>query len=153
MKILLFLLFTISQSFCVTSSELIGKWTAYSESRNHSTLTTEKEFLSLNADGTFSVKLLVSVKNGDAFIKDLHIEASGLWKNRDETLVIFIKNLKIPFAKEIYRISKSSLRQVASVFENRYKDAQLKIINIQNFTGKSLVTLNEKKVTTTYTKQ
>jgi len=133
--------------------ELVGNWYAYRESNTNGTMTVEKEYLQLQANNTFTIQLFVSVKKGDAFIKDLRIEGSGIWKNRENTLVIYIKAVKVPFAKEIYLISQESLRNLANNFKYKYENEPLRIVFIESFTHKQMTTSNEKSITTVYSRQ
>ena len=90
LKIFLYFIFFITCSFAVTASSLSGNWSAYRESMTERTVTTEQEYLHLNADHTFTIQLFVNLQKGDAFIKGLRIEGSGIWKSRGDTLVIYI---------------------------------------------------------------
>ena len=116
-------------------------------------MTVEKEYLHLNANNTFSIQLFVSVQKEEAFIKDLRIEGSGIWKSRDNTLVIYIQKVEVPFAKEIYLISQESLRTLANNFKYKYENEPLRIIKIKSFTSTQLVTSNEALLETVYTRQ
>ncbi len=137
----------------ISPQEIIGNWHAYRQSTNNGTVTVEKEYLHLLPNNTFTIQLFVSLHKGDAFIKDLRIEGSGVWKNRENTLVIYIKKVEVPFAKEIYRISQESLRNLANNFKHKYESAPLRIIFIESYTGQKLVTSNEKLIETVYTRQ
>ena len=153
MKILIFLVLCIFELQAASLSNIAGKWYAYAEATTNGTMTTETEYLSLNSDNTFSIQLFVSLHKGDAFIKDLRIEGSGIWKRRDDTLVIYIQKVEVPFAKEIYLISQESLRNLANDFKYKYESEPLKIIYIQNLDNASLVTENEKGQITSYRRQ
>jgi len=139
--------------YAITPNELSGNWTAYRKSINNKTTTIEKEYLKLNANHTFTIQLFVSVQKGEAFIKDLHIEGSGIWKSRENTLVIYIKKVEVPFAKEIYLISQESLRNLAYNFKYKYESEPLRIIKIESFTSTQLITSNEQLLETIYTHQ
>jgi len=153
MKILIFLMMFAFELQAITPSSIAGKWYAYAQSTTNGTVTTEKEYLSLNSDNTFSIQLFVSLQKGDAFIKDLRIEGSGIWKRRDNTLVIYIQKVEVPFAKEIYLISQESLRNLANNFKYKYEHAPLKIIYIESLDNTNLVTKNEKEQLTSYSRQ
>jgi len=150
LKILLYITIVISYQFAVTPEELRGNWHASRESTSNGTLTVENEYLHLKADDTFSIQIFVNVEKGDAFIKGLRIEGSGIWKSRDDTLVIYIKKVEVPFAKEIYLISQESLRKLANNFKYKYESAPLRIIKIESFTGNQLNTSNEGLIKTSY---
>ena len=137
----------------ISTQEIIGNWSAYRQSTNNGTVTVEKEYLHLLANNTFTIQLFVSLQKGDAFIKDLRIEGSGIWKSRDNTLVIYIKKVEVPFAKEIYGISQESLRNLANNFKHKYESTPLRIIFIESYTGQKLVTSNEKLIETIYTRK
>jgi len=137
----------------VSTEELSGNWSAYRETTNNGAVTIEKEYLHLNANNTFSIQLFVSVEKGEAFIKDLRIEGSGIWKTRDNSLAIYIQKVEVPFAKEIYLISQESLRNLANNFKHKYESEPLKLIHIKSFTDTQLVTSNESLIETVYTRQ
>ncbi|TNF45319.1 MAG: hypothetical protein EP216_00340 [Epsilonproteobacteria bacterium] len=116
-------------------------------------MTIEKEYLYLNANGTFSVVLLVSVQKGKAFIKDLEIKGSGIWKVSDRTLVAVVNKMEVPFAKEVYRISQESLRNVAAKFKSRFKNEPIRILTIKSIDMHNLITINEASKQTHYLRQ
>ena len=147
------LCWSVSSLSAMSANEMVGNWYAYREASNNGTVTVEKEYLHLKANHTFTIQLLVSIQKDDAFIKDLRIEGSGIWKRREGTLVIYIQKVEVPFAKEIYRISQESLRNLANNFKHKYESEPLRIVFIESFTGKELVTTSEKLVKTSYTRQ
>ncbi|MBA1420914.1 MAG: hypothetical protein FAF03_08695 [Epsilonproteobacteria bacterium] len=140
-------------TFQLQAASVVAKWQSYAKSTTNGTVTTEKEYLSLNGDNTFSIQLFVSLQKGDAFIKDLRIEGSGIWKRRDDTLVIYIQKVEVPFAKEIYLISQESLRNLANNFKYKYENEPLKIIYIEELENNKLVTKNEQNQITSYNRQ
>ena len=140
-------------TFQLQAASVVGKWKSYAETTTNGTVTTENEYLSLNSDNTFTIQILVSLQKGDAFIKDLRIEGSGIWKRRDDTLVIYIQKVEVPFAKEIYLISQESLRNLANNFKYKYENEPLKIIVIEYLDDQKLVTENEKGQVTSYSRQ
>ena len=150
MKMIILLVLCIFQ---LQAASVVGKWHSYVKSTTNGTVTTEKEYLSLNGDNTFAIALFVSLQKGDAFIKDLRIEGSGIWKRRDDTLVIYIQKVEVPFAKEIYLISQESLRNLANNFKYKYENEPLKIIVIEYLDDQKLVTENEKGQVTSYSRQ
>ena len=150
----LFIWFTLFvSSNAVSQNDFTGNWYAYREATLNGTVTVEKEYMHLNADKTFSIQLFVSVKKGDAFIKDLRIEGFGIWKSRDNVLTIYIKKVEVPFAKEIYLISQESLRNLANNFKHKYENDPLRIVFIESFTGDKMLTSNEQLIETSYTRQ
>ncbi len=94
-------------------AQLVGKWQGVIQTSNHGTRITEKEYFNLNADRTFSLTMLVNLKKDEAFVRDLRIEGSGIWRVKDDTLVLVVNKVEVPFAKEIYLISQESLRNLA----------------------------------------
>jgi len=152
-KILLLVTIITETIFAINPNELVGKWHAYTESTLKGTVTTEEEYFDLNADYTFKIQLFVNLNKGDAFIKGLRIEGSGIWKSRDNTLAIYIKKVEVPFAKEIYLISQESLRNLANNFKHKYESEPLKLIHIKSFTATQLVTSTESSIETVYTRQ
>jgi len=136
----------------VTANELMGKWESVTKSRDNGALIVEKEHLILNPNHTFSIVIFVSLEKGDAFIKDLRIEGSGIWKNRDNTLVAVVQKVEVPFAKEIYLISQESLRNFANTFKNKYQNEPIRISVIKMLDANKMTTINENLRESTYTR-
>lgn len=153
MKVWILMLMLVLELCAVDRTAVIGKWQAVSQVTNNGTLTIEKEYLHLNADKTFSIMLLVSVKKGDAFIKDLQIKGSGIWKVSDHTLVVVVNQVDVPFAKEIYRISQASLRTLADNFKRKFQNEPIRIITIKSMDQNTLITVNEALKEIDYTRQ
>jgi len=131
-------------------AHLIGSWKSVVKSTNNGTLTIEKEYLHLNADRSFSTVILVSLQKGDAFIRDLQIKGSGIWKVHNRTLVAVVNKIDVPFAKEVYLISQASLNNLAKNFENRLHREPIRILTIKNVDRNSLSTVNEASKQTHY---
>jgi len=136
----------------VDRNEVSGKWKAVSKSSNNGTLTIEKEYLNLNTDRSFTIVLLVSVQKGEAFIKDLQIKGSGIWKIYENTLVAVVNKMEVPSAKEVYLISQSSLRNLAENFKRRFQDEPIRILKIKSIDRNSLITENENLLQTHYSR-
>lgn len=153
MKILVMILIMMSELSAMNQNRpLVGKWQAISQVKNKGTLTIEKEYLSLNANNTFSLLLLVSVEKGDAFVRDLQIKVSGIWKGHKDTLVYVIKTIDVPLAKEVYRISQKSLEQLARHFRHRFDSQPIRIVTIQSRNAQQLNVINEEGTITRYTR-
>ena len=132
----------------------VGIWQAVSTSRSENrTYVTEKETLNLKADHTFEITILVNLKKGEHFIKDLEVKASGIWKRYITTLVVVINKIEVPFAKEVSRtITQQSLEALAGTYQAKLKETPIRIYTITYLDDKKLTVVNEKKVETTYTK-
>ena len=153
MKVFILTLIFILKLSAMNPNEIVGKWQAVTHSTNSGTATTEQEYLHLNADHTFSIVILVSLQKGDAFIKDLRVEGSGIWKTRDNTLVVVVKKVEVPAAKEVYLISQQSLENLAANFQSRFKNEPIRISIIKSIDKNSLTTINEKLKETHYRRQ
>ena len=132
----------------------VGNWqtvtTSTSENRTH---VTEKEFLDLKADHTFEITILVNLKKGEHFVKDLQVKASGIWKRHVTTLVVVINKIEVPFAKEVSRsITRSSLEALANTYQARLRVSPIRINTITYLDDKKLTIVNEKGIKTSYTK-
>lgn len=153
MKILVMILLMMVELSAINQNGVfVGKWQSISQTKNKGTLTIEKEYLTLNANSTFSILLLVSVQKGDAFVRDLQIKGSGIWSVHNDTLVYVVKKVDVPFAKEVYRISQESLLQLANYFKKRLTEKPILINTIQSMDGKHLTLINEREVVTRYTR-
>ncbi len=150
MKALIILMLCIFELHALNLNAIYGKWYSIEQTTNQGTLTIEKEYLHLNADRTFSILMLVSIQKGDAFIKDLRIEGKGIWKLWQDKLVIVVKDVQVPKAGEIYRISQASLRNVAASFKSRLTNEPIRINIIKSSDNKHLTISNEKGKVTHY---
>ena len=152
MKVLIMLLLLIAELSAVSTNELVGRWQAMKQVTNKGTLTIEKEYLTLNGNHTFTILAFVSVKKEDAFIKDMRIDASGIWKVWNNTVVMVINKVEVPNAAEIYRISQASLRNFAATFKRKYENEPIRINKIMALDQKNLKWINEAEVETTYSR-
>ena len=153
MKIVMMILIMMAELSAMNQNGLlVGKWQSISQTKNKGTVTIEKEYLSLNANNTFSILLLVSVQKGDAFVRDLQIKGSGIWKAHKGTMVYVIKTVDVPFAKEVYRISQTSLEQLANYFKHRFDGQPIRINSITQLNAKQLSVINENNKETHYTR-
>ena len=152
MKVLIILLLLIAELGAVSSNELVGRWQAMKQVTNNGTLTIEKEYLTLSRNHTFSILAFVSVKKEDAFIKDMRIDVSGIWKVWNNTVVLVVKKVEVPNAAEIYRISQASLRNFADTFKGKYENQPIRINKIMALDQKNLKWINEAEVETAYTR-
>ncbi len=153
MKILLMLLIMVAELSAINQNGLlVGKWQTISQTNNQGTLTIEKESMYLNANTTFSLLLLVSVEKGEAFVRDLQIKVTGIWKVHKDTLVYVIKTIDVPLAKEVYRISQKSLEQLANHFRHRFDNQPIRILRIQTRNTQQLNVINEEGKVSRYTR-
>jgi hypothetical protein len=150
MKVLMMILLLMVELSAVSTNELVGKWQALRQVTNNGTVTTEKEYLTLNGNHTFHILGFVSVQKGDAFIKDMRIDVSGIWKVWNNTIVMVVKKVEVPNAAEVYRISQSSLRNFAATFKRRYEKEPILINKIMALDPNHLKWINEKEVQTVY---
>ena len=152
MKVLIVLLLLMVELSAVSTNELVGRWQAMRQVTNKGTLTIEKEYLTLNANHTFKILAFVSVKKENAFIKDMRIDASGIWKVWNNTVVIVVNKVEVPNAAEIYRISQESLRNFAATFKRKYENEPIRINKIMALDQNNLRWVNEAEVVTAYTR-
>ncbi|PHS31071.1 MAG: hypothetical protein COA92_08735 [Sulfurovum sp.] len=152
MKIVIMVLLSFSHLYALTFNDIMGNWQAVTQTNNSGTLTIEKEYLHLKADYTFSVVLSVSVQKDDAYIKDLRIEASGIWKHRDNILVIVVKQIEMPYAKEVHLISQESLTNLSNYFKDRFHKEPIRINIIKNIDKNSITLVSDKLLETVYTR-
>jgi hypothetical protein len=120
---------------------------------NNGTETTEKEYLTLNANHTFALVILVSLKKDEAFVKDLRIEITGNWESRDNTLVYVIKTVNVPVVKEVYLISQKSLENLAENFKYKYENDNIHMGKIKYVDSTNLTIIGEKLGETKYKRQ
>ena len=152
MRVFILMFIVVWQLGAADRNELIGQWKAVARSSTNGTLTIEKEYLNLNADRSFTIVLLVSVQKGKAFIKDLQIKGSGIWKVHEDTLVAVVNKMDVPSAKEVYLISQESLRNLAENFKRRFQEEPIRILRIKSIDSKSLITENETLKQTHYSR-
>jgi hypothetical protein len=150
-----FLLFYVILHAQPVHDMTVGDWqtvtTTTSENHTH---VTEKEFLHLKSDHTFDIMILVNLKKGEHFIKDLQVKASGIWKRHITTLVVVINKIEVPFAKEVSKtINQRSLEALAGTYQARLRETPIRINTITYLDEKKLTIVNEKGVSTTYLKK
>lgn len=153
MKVFILILALMIELSAADKRLLTGTWKSVAKATKHGTQTIEKEYLFLKANSTFTVVLLVSVQKGDAFVRDLEIKGSGIWKVSNHTLVAVVNKMEVPFAKEIYRISKASLRKLAANFKHRFEKEPIRILTIKSIDQNNLTTVNEALKQTHYIRQ
>jgi hypothetical protein len=129
---------------------LLGQWDSFTRGMNNGTETTEKEYLKFYDNYTFDILFLVTVKKGTAFVKDLRIEGTGIWKTRGNILVMYVKDVEVPVAGEVYGISQTSLESIAATFHNRFKNDPIRILVMKELSPQKLVTENKNKQLVTY---
>lgn len=150
MKTLLIVMLCLLELHAVDSNALYGKWYSVEQTTNQGTITIEKEYWTFNKNRTFSILFLVSVQKGDAFVRDLRIEGSGIWKLWQDKLVIVVKDVQVPKAGEIYRISQASLRNLAANFKSRFVNEPIRISVIQSMNNRHFTKVNEQGKVTQY---
>lgn len=150
MRKILFILLLLTVTGFANTHSLIGNWYASSRTLHNNSETIERETFSLKSDKRFSIVLLVSVKNGDAYIKDLRIEVYGSWESKGNALILVIKTLRVPSAKDVYLVSQSSLETLAANFKAKYESDKIYILKIKALNKKQLVTETTKGTITKY---
>jgi len=153
MKFIIIILLFVLELHAVNQNDIMGNWRSTARTLNNGTETIEKEYLTLNANRTFSLIILVSVKKDQAYVKDLRIEVSGNWDSRDNTLVYVIKRVNVPAAKEVYLISQRSLENLAANFKDKYENDDIHISKINYTDSTNLTVINEKGRETSYRRQ
>jgi hypothetical protein len=142
--------------FCLNAADdamLLGQWDSFTHGVNNGTKTIEKEYLKFYDNYTFDILFLVTVQKGNAFVKDLRIEGTGIWKTRGNILVVVVKDVEVPVAGEVYGISQASLEEIAATFHNRFKNDPIRILVIKELSQHTLVTENKRKELATYKRQ
>ncbi len=153
-RFMLFVICTLFLNAQQVHDMTVGNWHTVTTSKSENrTRITEKEFLNLKADHTFDITILVSLKKGEHFVKDLQVKASGIWKRYITTLVVVINKIEVPFAKEVSNtITPQSLQALASTYQARLRGNPIRINTITLLTKDKLTIVNEKGVKTEYTR-
>jgi hypothetical protein len=155
MRYLLTLLFALHTLYAAPVHDMtVGNWQTVSQSTSENkTHVIEKESLWLKADHSFEIIILVNLKKGEHFIKDLEVKARGIWKRYNTTLVVVIEKIEVPFAKEVSRtITQRSLEALAGTYQARLRESPIRINTITLLTKEKMTIVNEKGVVTEYTK-
>jgi len=153
MRVFMIMLALMLDLHAVDQMVIVGKWQGVTQTSNHGTSIIEKEYFYLNADRTFSLTMLVNLKKSDAFVRDLRIEGSGIWRVKDDTLVLVINKVEVPFAKEIYLISQESLRNLADNFKHKFEDEPIRLSTIKHVDNANLILINEALKETQYIRE
>ena len=143
-KTIIIFLLLVLELHAVNQNDLMGNWKSFIRTLNNGTEIIEKEYLTLNANQTFSLVILVSLKKDAAFVKDLRIEITGNWESRDNTLVYVIKTVNVPKVKEVYLISQKSLEDLAATFKYRYENDKIHMGKIKYVDAKNFTLISEK---------
>jgi len=155
MRYLLTLLFALHTLHAAPVHDMtVGNWQTVNQSiSENKTHVIEKESLWLKADHSFEIIILVNLKKGEHFIKDLEVKARGIWKRYNTTLVVVIQKIEVPFAKEVSRtITQRSLEALAGTYQARLRESPIRINTITLLTKEKMTIVNEKGVVTEYTK-
>lgn len=152
-KAIIIFLLLIIELHAVNQNDIMGNWQSFIRTLNNGTEITEKEYLTLNANQTFILIILVGLKKNEAFVKDLRIEITGNWESRDNTLVYVIKTVNVPRAKEVYHISQKSLENLAATFKYRYENDKIHMGKIKYIDGTNFTLISEKGRETKYKRQ
>jgi len=144
------LLLLIGPLHAVNANELLGSWYSSYRTLNNGTETIEKEYLTLSANSTFKLIILVSLKKDLSFVKDLRIEVIGNWEAKGNTLIYVIKSVNVPSVKEVYQISQQSLDNLAANFKYRYENDKIHVNKITSLEAKKLSLLSERGRETKY---
>lgn len=131
----------------------VGIWVCKNSYNNNHTDVTETETLALNADHTFSDTIVVDLVRGKHFVKGLQVKAEGIWKRYLTTLVVVIKKIDVPFAKEVSdSISYPSLQALASTYQARFNRSPILFFTITFLDNRKLVVKSEQGNVTEYLK-
>jgi hypothetical protein len=137
----------------INKNDIMGSWQSVTRTLNNGTETIEKEYLTFNANHTFTLVILVSLQKDEAYVKDLRIEVLGTWDSRDNMLVYVIKTVNVPAAKEVYLISQESLENLAANFKYKYENDNIHMSKIKYIDGTNLTVIGEKLRETSYRRQ
>ncbi len=149
-KILITLLLFIGSLHAVSANELLGSWYSSLRTLNNDTETIEKEYLTFNANSTFKLIILVSLKKDLSYVKDLRIEVVGNWEAKGNSLIYVITSVNVPSAKEVYQISQQSLENLAANFKYKYENDKIHVNKITSMEAKNLTVLSERGRETKY---
>ena len=153
MKQIILLVFLTFSLHSAEDIMLLGQWNSVTYGVNKGTKIKEKEYLKFNADYTFGIVFLVTVKKGNAYVKDLRIEGSGIWKRRENILVVVVQNVEVPVAGEVYGISQASLKSISETFNDKFQNDPIRILSIKEISQHKLVTENKNKQSIVYQRQ
>ena len=146
-KILIILLLSFISAHATIN--LSGNWYSGSKTNNNRTILSERETIYLNSNGTFNLTLLASAKNGNNYMNDLKITASGIWKERNSIVVFVLKKFYVTNPTRMNGISQQSLNNMISGFRSRYGKDMI-IINTLKSTNNGMSLTNSSGRTTYY---
>jgi len=111
----------------------------------------EKETLDFRAD-TFRLILNITISKGTLLVRDLRIEASGLWKMRDDILVIVMQELRFAGVGETRGINRESFRTVIRELRGNYLTDPIRLYRVLKLTDSSFVIHGEENVEKSYSR-
>jgi hypothetical protein len=151
-KIIMAMFILILQLQAVQKDQMITTWKSTNTSVNKGLTTIEKEYVNLRANNTFDIVMLVSVQKGQSYIKDLRIEASGIWEVHENILVRVIKNTSIATVQDVNQISQQSIDNLAANIKFKLENDPIVISTVKFLNENSLILINEQYKETTYSR-
>ena len=150
LKIIITLSLFLFQLHAVNQNDIMGNWQSFIRTLNNGTEITEKEYLTLNANQTFTLVILVNLNKNPAYVKDLRIEIIGNWEAKGNALVYTINSVNVPSVKDVYQVSKQSLDNLASSFKSKWVSDKIHIYKIISFEPKKLTVKSGRGIITKY---
>lgn len=151
-KILVAMFILLLQAQAVQKEQMITTWMNTASYVNDGLTTIEKEYMNLRANSTFSIVMLVSVQKNKSYLKDLRIEATGIWEVHNNILVRVINNVSVPTAQDVNQISQQSIDNLAANLKYRLEHDPIRIATVKFLNQNSLILINEKYEETTYSR-
>ena len=147
-KTVMIFLLGASLLWSASSRDLLGEWQTQREFAGNGERHLELENLKFMPD-TFRLILTVTIQKGDLLVDRLRIQANGLWKLKDDTLVLVMQEIRFLDVAQTKGIDKSSFEKLIRDLRSRYLSDPIKIIRLDTLNGKTL-TIGQGEESKTY---
>lgn len=112
------------------SSTLLGTWKTHRAFAANGERHEETEILRFNP-GSFRMQLFTTIRKGPFLVKNLRIEATGIWKRRDRILVLMLQQIRFTGVDETRGINQASFNTLVRQLRGRYLSDPIRILSIQ----------------------
>lgn len=116
---------------------ILGAWTLERHFTQNGENHREREELQLSP-GSFRMRLTVDITKGPVEIKGLAIDATGLWKLQDRTLVLILGEIRFAGVASTRGIDRGSFRTLVRQLRERYLSDPIRIFTLLSEDGRTL---------------
>ena len=109
---------------------LLGTWKSQRTFAMNGERHEETESLRFNP-GSFRMQFVTTIRKGPFLIKNLRIDATGIWKRRDRILVLMFQQIRFAGVDETRGINRASFDTLVRQLRSRYLSDPIRIFSLQ----------------------